>query len=668
MELTDRLQPLAHREGPQACAAPARCEQLWTLISVALIATAALAAYANSFRGAFVYDDIPYLISTERFHRPEALWRQLPFMPAVFERSLALNYLLGGLDPWGYHAANLAIHVAAALVLMSIVRRTLLSDRLRGQFGRDAAPLALAIALVWTVHPLQTESVTYVIQRREALMGLFFLLTLYAVIRAAASRQRLAWYAAAILFCWIGMGIKNVMVAAPVIALAYDRTFLAGSWPGALRQRGLLYALMEATWLTGLRGGIARIQESGLGVHEMDMSTWDYARSQFGVVAHYLRLCVWPSSLCLDYNWPVARTWNEVLLPAVLVVALLALTAWAFWRRPAWGFLGVWFFVILAPTSSLITIKFLAFEHRTYLSLAAVAALVVVAGYMLGKYTLARLVASARARAAIGWGLAAVLVAGSCAALGYTTARRNNDYRSAVAIWEDTVRKRPDNPRAHGNLGVALLKAGEADRAIEQFDLTMKLEWVTPEVFFHRGTAYQEKGDLDKAVRDYTRAIQMKPAYAKAYANRGAVWQTRGRNDLALSDLGKAVELAPDLADAWYNRGNAWFASGDMERAVQDYSRAVELAPGMAEAWNNRGAAHLEAGRYAQALSDCTRAIELAPDFGPAYRNRAVGFLATKAFDKAWNDVKMCERLGYAVDPVLLKELSASSPPPPRQP
>ena len=511
MEPTDHLQAFAGQQGAEACAAPARGARLWTLVSVAVIVAVALAAYANSFHGAFVFDDIRVLVTSEPRHQSEALWKGLPLVPDVFGRPLALNYRLGGLDPWGYHTLNLGIHVAAALVLLGIVRRTLLSDRLREPFGHDAPPLALAVALLWTVHPLQTESVTYIVQRREALMGLFFLLTLYAVIRAAASRRRLAWYVAALLFCWIGMGTKDVMVAVPVIALAYDRTFLAGSWRSALRQRGLLYALMAATWLTVMRPGIARLQTSGMGVPEMDMGTWDYARSQFGGVAHYLCLSIWPSSLCLDYNWPVARTWSEVLLPASLIVALLALTAWAFWRRPAWEFPGVWFFIILAPTSSLITIKFLAFEHRMYLSLAAVVALAVVAGYLLGKHALARLAASARARAVIGWGLAAVLVAGTSASLGYTTARRNNDYRSEVALWEDTARKRPQNPRAHGNLAMALLKAGDAGRAVEELTLAMKFGWTRPDVLFNRGAAYQKKGDLDNAIRDYTRALQMNP-------------------------------------------------------------------------------------------------------------------------------------------------------------
>jgi tetratricopeptide (TPR) repeat protein len=562
-------------------------------------------------------------------------------------------------------------------VLLGIVRRSLRSVQIGG-LQASVDPIALAVALLWLVHPLQTEAVTYIIQRCESLMGLFYLLTLYAVVRGATSRRPWPWYGAALLSCLCGMGCKQVMITAPVVVLLYDRVFLGGSFRHALRQRWKLYAGMVAmagaailpylVLTQATQKWAAAVATSTAGEAGPTPTPWAYLATQPGVLVHYLRLSVWPDALCLDYFWPPATTISAILPPALAIAALVGLTAWALARRPAAGFVGAAFFLVLAPTSSLVPMEDMAFEHRMYLPLAAVVAAAVIGGYLVGRRLLRWLVASDRTRTLAGWGLAAVLVLAVAAALGYATARRNNDYRSEAAIWEDTVQKRPDNPRAHGNLGVALLKAGEADRAIEQFNLTLKLGWATPEVFFHRGTAHQKKGDLDKAVRDYTRAIRMKPGYAQAYANRGAVWQTRGRNDLALADLGKAVELAPDLADAWYNRGNARFASGDMEQAVRDYSRAVELAPGMAEAWNNRGAARLEAGRYAQALSDCTRAVELAPDFGPAYRNRAVGYLATKAFDKAWNDVKMCERLGYAVDPALLKELSAASPPPSRSP
>src|SRR5439155_26554763 len=167
----------------------------------------------------------------------------------VVNFSLAVNYALGGLDVWGYHAFNLAVHIVAALALYGIVRRTLLRPGLRERHS-DAAPwVGLAAALIWRVHPLQTESVTYVVQRTELLMGLFFLLTLYCVIRGAEAARPGAWYAAAIASSAVGMGSTEVMAMAPVGVLAYDRLFLSPSLRETFHRRLALSAGRAAACL-----------------------------------------------------------------------------------------------------------------------------------------------------------------------------------------------------------------------------------------------------------------------------------------------------------------------------------------------------------------------------------------------------------------------------------
>ncbi len=158
---------------------------------------------------------------------------------------------------WGYHAFNLAIHLAAALTLFGVIRRTLLSPGMRDHFGQAAIPLAFAVALLWVVHPLQTESVTYIVQRVESLMGLFYLLTLYCAIRAwdASEASSRLWVFAAIVACALGMGSKEVMVSAPLIVVLWDAMFATspgasgrGPW-ASFRRRWPLYAGLASTWL-----------------------------------------------------------------------------------------------------------------------------------------------------------------------------------------------------------------------------------------------------------------------------------------------------------------------------------------------------------------------------------------------------------------------------------
>ena len=294
--------------------------------------------------------------------------------------SFAVNYAISGLNVWSYHAANLAIHVLAALLLFGILRRTFLLPRwaefLSAAFAEPALRLgclALAIALLWAIHPLQTESVTYIVQRAESLVGLFYLLTLYCFIRGATSGRGRSWYAAAVLACLLGMASKEVMVSAPLMVLLYDRAFLAGSFREAWRRRYGVYLALASTWLllgwlvivAGNRGGSAGF---GAGV-----GSWAYLCTQFGAIVHYLKLSVWPHPLLLDYGPDTVPMTLEILPDAILVVLLGLATLVALWRWPKIGFLGAWFFAILAPTSSIVPVATqVVAEHRMYLPLAAV--------------------------------------------------------------------------------------------------------------------------------------------------------------------------------------------------------------------------------------------------------------------------------------------------------
>jgi len=172
-----------------------------------LVVCAGFYAYHNSLHGAFVFDDEVAILTNPSIRQFWPLWSVLsaPAGTVVSRRpivnvSFAINYALGGLNVWGYHVVNAGIHILAALALYGIVRRTLRRPGLRERYGEGTAWLALAVALVWVVHPLQTESVNYTTQRTELLMGLFFLLTLYCVIRGAESSSRAtAWYVVAVL-------------------------------------------------------------------------------------------------------------------------------------------------------------------------------------------------------------------------------------------------------------------------------------------------------------------------------------------------------------------------------------------------------------------------------------------------------------------------------------
>ena len=212
-----------------------------------LVVVAGVVAYYNSFAGAFVFDDHAHIHASSRIKDLWAVWPVLGGRRPTVDITLAVNYAVGQFDAWGYHLVNLLIHLSAALLLFAVVRRTLNLAALRSRYNKSSTWPATIVALLWVVHPLNTQSVTYIIQRGESLMALFYLMTLYFVIRGATARSGRAWFIAAVVACSMGMAGKAVMMTAPVAVLLYDRSFLTGSFEAALKRRWMLYCGLFGT-------------------------------------------------------------------------------------------------------------------------------------------------------------------------------------------------------------------------------------------------------------------------------------------------------------------------------------------------------------------------------------------------------------------------------------
>ena len=520
-----------------------------TLLAAPAILVLGAAAYFNSLRGPFIFDDTPAIIENSAIRQ---LWPLGPILRGprpVADLTFAANYAIGRLHVTGYHLVNIAVHILAALALFGIVRRTLTMPLIAGRFDDAAATLlGFCAALIWMVHPLQTEAVNYVVQRAESLMGLFYLLTLYALIRAVSSPQPAAWSVAAVVACALGMGCKQVMVTAPAALLLYDRTFIAGSFREALRRRWGFYLALAATWLILAHSILAAFSPhpDSAGFALAGVTPLAYARSELGVVLRYLELAFRPTGLCLDYSWPVAVQPRQFVPGAIVVGGLLAVTLWAVVRRPKWGFAGAWFFLLLAPTSSVLPISDLAFEHRMYLPLAAPAVAAVVAACLAAERLLGRPGESREARKRLALGITVLLALCAAAGLGAMTLRRNAQYRSEISIWEDATRKRPQNPRAWSNLGNAYANASRYSEAIRSCDKALELEPNFPEAYYNRGLAYAGIGRPTDAIRDYDKAIAWKPHFTAAYNNRAIAYARAGRSDEALLDYDEALKLNAD--------------------------------------------------------------------------------------------------------------------------
>ncbi len=612
-----------------------------------LVVAAGLLAYHNSFTGPFIFDDVLWIKENPNIRHLWPIWDVLSPPPSplmngrpVVNFSLAVNYALGGYNVWGYHALNLTIHILAGLTLFGIVRQTLRQPPLRERFGAAADGLALATALIWTVHPLQTESVTYVIQRAESIMGLFYLLTLYCFIRGAASPLPRLWYGLCLGACALGMATKEVMVSAPLMVMLYDRAFVSGSFREAWRRRRPLYLGLSATWI--LEGFVVVsagtfAKAAVMAPHAWGFTWWEYLLTEPGVILYYLRLAAWPYPVCFDYcGWPLAGTGLSTLLPTLVMAILLGATAWTCKTNSAWGVLGAWFFLILAPSSSIIRLDSPAYEHRMYLPLAAVVTGAVVIAFVLGKRLLRNQSDSV---------LGCVACAFVVVPLAVLTIQRNRDYNSEITIWQDTVDKRPNNPRAHNNLGVALDHAGRTPEAIEHLERVLRITPDYAEAHNNLGKALAQVGRVPEAIAHYQQALRLKPDFAEAHNNLGNVLLQEGQLSDAIGHLEQALRIKPEYAEAHNNLGNVLLQEGQLSDAVGHYEQALRIKPEYAEAHGNLGVVFLQEGKLSDAIGQLEQALRIKPDFAVAHGNLGNVFLQEGQLSDAIGQLEQALRI-----------------------
>lgn len=629
-----------------------------------VLAAVIVAAYLPGVRAPFLFDDTLSIAENPTIRR---LWPLSgPLRPPdggltvsgrpLLNLSLAFNHAISGASPWSYRVFNILLHAANALLVMGIVRRTIL----RCPAGRPAAGRAQSLAwsagAVWALNPIQTQAVTYAVQRAESLMACCYLFTLYAFIRGVEETgprdaPRRGWFHASIVACFLGMGTKEVMVTAPLMVLLYDRTFVAGRLADALKARGGYYLGLAAAWvlLAGLVAGAGnRGGTAGLGV---GLPLWAYPLTQFEAVARYLALGLWPNPLVFEHGTFWVHRARDLLPFAAVVVPVLGATLWALRRHPVAGFLGAWFFGILAPTSLTPGTIQMIVEHRAYLSLAALATALVL---------LVHLVAGKRA-----W-LAWLLVALALAAL---TARRNHDYRSALALWTDTVAKRPHNPRAHEGLAEALTALGRPDHALASRREAVRLDPANARAQFNLALLLAETGRTEEALIHYRESLRHEPNEARTHNNLAIALVRLGRVPEALEHYRAAQRLNPHEPEYLYNHGLALMRLEDRTAALDRFAEALRLQPraptlllALGEAFAGArqferatesfrllverdprsAAARLrladglsDLGRVAEAVPQYEAAIRLEPDRAEAHHNLGVAFARLERWDEA---------------------------------
>lgn len=578
-----------------------------------VIAAAVAITYANSLHGPFILDDQATIVQNDQIRDLSDLSAVLMPRPGspvagrpLASLSFALNYAAHGLSVRGYHLVNIGLHIGAALLLFAVARLTL------------GFNLALAATLLWALHPLNSEAVNYISQRTELLAAVFLLLTVYSAVRAAPLknvRVRRRWELLAIGASIAGALSKETAAVIPLVVALYDRTFLFESWREAFARRTTLYAGLALTWVamaamiaTGARSAVAGLS-SGI-------SPWTYLLNQAEMIATYLRLAVWPDALVAFYGWPRAIAFADVAPQFLFIAALVALTTLALVRWPRLGFLGAFFFLTLAPASSIIPVATeVGAERRMYLPLIALTILAVVLVDRLAQRT--RRVPMTRVAA-----IAGVL---ACVVLARTTWLRNSEYESAVRLAQTIVERRP-TPIAHHIYGAELLLEGRAPDA--ESHLRAAIAGGDSRARYNLGHLLFEQGDYPQAIAELQAYVKtselpyrlvprwLEPPLLELIPARFTLARAlalQGRWDEAVTQANLILAQVPGHVGVRGLLGDAAFARRDWRRAAAEYRAYLERKPDDVNASVNCGIAQVALGDLDEAIRLFSRAATIDP-------------------------------------------------------
>ncbi|MEZ6142808.1 MAG: tetratricopeptide repeat protein [Zavarzinella sp.] len=560
--------------------------------AIPLLILCCLFAYANSVTKTFIFDDDGWLTNAPNLDHPIKYLRGFHTRMTVAAVNL-LNHQMGKNNPVSFHITNILIHLAATLVLYGLIRRTLLLPRFENRYFTRATYLAFASALLWMLHPIQTQSVTYLVQRCESMAGLFYMFVLYALVRSADHDQPLPpearsrffrsphtrwghwkWYLLAGVSMILGYSSKEILATAMIAVVLFDRIFIAPSWKEVSR-RWPFYLWVGGIWLAYTIWNIVRstkaVNNVGFGLD--NVTPMQYAYTEIGVMIHYFKITFYPTRLCLDYQtWPWSHSWREVTREMIVVGSIL-LTSFGLmlWRLPM-GFVLFWFFLILAPTSTVMPIADAIFEHRLYLSLATPAILVVFVGDWLLR--------TVRLQVLAPW-LLFVLAA----ILTILTIRRTEDYRTRTRLWYTVTQVMPKNVRATSNHAHGLIAEGKFEESIPHMERALAMFAYDATSLQNSAFVYEKLGRLDRAEEFYRfiRECGCWPDDDNHVRNHGSSLLAIRKWDEAADAFRYMLSKEPDTASNYYRLGVALHYQGDAAEAKEMFAKATELDPN----WTN---------------------------------------------------------------------------------
>ncbi len=574
--------------------------------------------YSNSLHVPFHFDDYQNIQGNSKVVMKDLSWTSIHKtfygMNALGTRilrpfaylSFGLNYYAGGHDPFGYHVVNITIHFLAALFLFLLIRETLQLPSLRSRYGASAYPAALLAAVLWAVHPIQTQAVTYVVQRMASMAALFYVASVFFYVkgRLCVTQAKWVYFASSLLAAILAFGTKENTAVLPVMILLYEFLFLQQAVSPEKRNR-VLFAIFLAASIPLLLAIIflgtnvfhdiwVEILEGYKGDVYRNFTPYERVLTQFRVVVYYLTLLLYPAQhrLSLDHDFAVSHSFLDpptTMLAALLVASLVAVGVKLARRSPLVSFCIFWYFLNLLIESSIFNLE-LVFEHRLYLPSMSFCLLV-----SLGIISFLN-----RTKHSYQTVLSAGLACAFIILQGNGTYVRNFVWQDKYSLWNDCLRKAPAKPRTLQNIGYVYYEMGR----------------------------YVEAEDL------LSRSLRAEPDNVNAINTLGSVYLGRHEYGRALDAFRKAEKLAPHWTSPVANQGNVYLQTGQFKKAEEEYKRSLAIKQ-TAGTLSDLGRLYIIQSRFSQALPCFAKVIEDHPLYVPALFHMGLAYKGLKRYPEA---------------------------------
>lgn len=605
-----------------------------------LIVVITFIAYSNSFDCSFHFDDYDNIVnnkSIQDLNDFDSWWNFSPNR-RVSMFTFVVNYHFSQEDVFTYHLVNFIIHLLTSALIFFFVLKLFETPVLKDyKTLKEIKLLAFFTAVIFAVHPLGTQSVTYIIQRQNALATMFYIaaILVYLKLRINSFNSIRKGFLAFVLivFSFLAFFSKENAYTLPIMLLSVEFfLFRSGKIFSNLKKRNVLFLGAGLILIAGFviywfSFSVFKPLPPNQAMGNAEVITsYNYFLTQLSVIPKYLQMIVVPVNQNIDHDIALKTSFADigVLAGLSMVLALLFLVYYFYKRNRLLSFGIIWFFIAISIEASIIPIQDVFFEHRTYLPSIGIilAVLLILSNYLFDKHQ----------KLLIGVLLSIVLLS------SYMTFNRNKVWQDEISLWTDAVAKSPNKPRPYVNLGNAYELKENWQKAIEFYSKSIELSDKYAIVYYNRANVYSKLGDFDNAIADYSKAVSISPGYGTAYYNRGLAYSRTYQHDLAVADYSKSIELNPEFYNAYYNRGLDYLALGNYHEAINDFDKSINNNPEFVIAYVNRGVAYLNLQQYDEAIADFDKAETIEPQAEMIYFNRGLAYQALENYRKAIED------------------------------